>query len=244
MKRKWIVLAAVLMLAGCSQGHMPQEPALPTSPTPAPAPTPAPQPEPQPEPAATARYRITFDATWTAATHPVDAPPNPHFSPPIGASHTANVTFWREGALATEGIRRMAELGATSTLSDEIRVAIAAGSAEQVFVGEGFSSPKAIATEFTISRDFPLLTWVTMVAPSPDWFTGVSSLRLIENGAWIDERVLPALPWDAGTDSGLSFVSPDRETIPRQPITRIVTPPLGANGQVTPLGTIRVTKIG
>ena len=138
----------------------------------------------------------------------------------------------------------MAELGATSTLADEIRAAIAAGTAEQVFIGEGFSSPKAVTLEFTVSRDFPLLTLVTMVAPSPDWFAGVSGLRLIENGAWIEDRIVPASPWDAGTDSGVSFLSPDQETIPRQPITRILTPPLGVSGQSVPLGTFRITRIG
>ena len=181
-----------------------------------------------------------FDATWTSATHPQDAPPNPHFSPPIGATHTSSVTFWQDGVLATEGIRRMAELGATNTLADEMRAAIASGTAEQVFIGDGFSSPKTVTMEFTVSRNFPLLTWVTMVAPSPDWFAGVSGLRLLENGAWIEDRIVPAVAWDAGTDSGVSFVSPDLETIPHQPIRRILTPPLGS----LPLGTVRITRIG
>ena len=57
----------------------------------------------------------------------------------------------------------MAELGTTNTLADEIRAAIAADTAEQVFIGDGFSSPKAITMEFTVGRDFPLLTLVTMV---------------------------------------------------------------------------------
>ena len=91
-----------------------------------------------------------------------------------------------------------------------------------------------------MSRDYPLVTLVTMVAPSPDWFAGVTGLRLIENGAWIEDRVVPAAAWDAGTDSGVSFVSPDLETIPRQPISRILAPPLGS----VPLGTFRITRIG
>ena len=242
MKSYWIWMSTVLLLAGCNSARMPGEPVTPTAP--GSATSPAPAPAPQPEAPLTARYRIVFDATWTSATHPQDAPPNPHFSPPIGTTHAVGVTFWQDGAPATEGIRRMAELGATNTLADEIRVAIAAGTAEQVFIGEGFSSPKTISMEFTVGRDFPLLTLVTMVAPSPDWFAGVSALRLLENGAWIADRIVPAIPWDAGTDSGVSFVSPDRETIPRQPITRILTPPLGVNGPTAPLGTFQITRIG
>ena len=29
-----------------------------------------------------ARYRVTFQATWSAATHPTNFPGNPHFSGP------------------------------------------------------------------------------------------------------------------------------------------------------------------
>lgn len=244
MTRSRIWLLAVLLFAACDRSGRPDEPVTPMAPTPVTAPAPAPPPAPGPQPAATARYRVVFDATWTSATHPQDAPPNPHFSPPIGATHTPGVTFWQDGALASEGIRRMAELGATATLADDVRAAIAAGTAEQVFIGEGFSSPKSIAVEFTVSRDFPLLTLVTMVAPSPDWFAGISGLRLVENGAWIEERIIPAIPWDAGTDSGVSFIAPDSETLPHQPVSRIVAPPLGLNGQTAPLGTFRIIRIG
>jgi hypothetical protein len=83
---------------------------------------------------------------------------------------------------------------------------------------------------------------VTMVAPSPDWFVGVSGFRLLENGAWVTERTVSLVPWDAGTDSGPSFTSPDQETIPRQPVSAISTPPLAVNGQAAPLGTFTFTR--
>jgi hypothetical protein len=192
----------------------------------------------------TARYRVVFDSTWTAITHPQEAPPNPHFSTPIGATHNASVTFWRDGALASEGIRRMAEQGSTSPLDNEIRAAIAAGTAQHLFLGEGFSSPRLISLEFDVSSAHPLVTLVSMVAPSPDWFAGVAGLALFENGAWIETRVIDVYPWDAGTDSGRTFLSPDLETIPRQPISRIATAPFAVSGAVAPLGTLRFTRIG
>jgi Spondin_N len=230
------------LAAGCA--GEPGGPMTPTAPAPVAPPAPAaPQPVPEPEGPSTARYRVVFDSTWTAATHPQDAPDNPHFSPPIGATHNASVAFWRDGALASEGIRLMAESGRTSPLDTEIRAAIAAGTAQNLFIGVGFSSPKTIELEFEVSRDFPLVTLVTMVAPSPDWFAGVSGLPLYENGAWIQERVVQVLPWDAGTDSGASFMSNDLPTVPRQPISRIATAPFAAGGVVTPLGTFRFTKL-
>ena len=55
-------------------------------------------------PAAEITYRVTFDATWTAQTHPQDFPTNAHFSDPVGTVHNSDVVFWKEGDLATTGI--------------------------------------------------------------------------------------------------------------------------------------------
>lgn len=69
-------------------------------------------------------YQVTFDATWSQATHPQDFPPSPHFSGLIGGTHNAAVTFWQEGELATTGIENMAELGSKTALTDEVNAAI------------------------------------------------------------------------------------------------------------------------
>jgi hypothetical protein len=238
-----VMMLMALAAAACSNGG--GTPTTPTPPAPVTAPAaPVPAPPQEPDAPATARYRVVFDSTWTAATHPQDAPDNPHFSPPIGATHNASVAFWRDGALASDGIRLMAEVGRTNPLDDEIRAAIAAGTAQNLFIGVGFSSPKTVSLEFEVSRTHPLVTLVTMVAPSPDWFAGVAGLPLFENGAWVAERVVQVIPWDAGTDSGASFMSNDLPTVPRQPIARISTAPFAAGGVVTPLGTFRFTRIG
>ena len=63
-------------------------------------------------------------------------------------------------------------------------------------------SPDRVTLDFEISRDFSLVTLVSMLAPSPDWFVGMSGLNLIENGDWVAEKVVVLQPWDAGTDSG------------------------------------------
>ena len=47
------------------------------------------------------------------APHPLDFPSSAHFSPLIGATHTAEVGFWREGGAASDGIIDMAERGLT-----------------------------------------------------------------------------------------------------------------------------------
>jgi spondin-1 len=61
-----------------------------------------------------------------------------------------------------------------------------------------------------------------MIYPSPDWFVGVSGLELcLGNGSWIEQKVLNLYPYDAGTDSGPTYISPDQPTIPKEPIRKI-----------------------
>ena len=229
MTSRGIVLAAAAVLAGCNGTG---ESAL----------APAPVPTPNAAPPATARYVVAFDATWHESTHAV--PPNPHFSGLIGGTHRDAVRFWEEGALASEGIKRMAEIGAKSPFDAEVIAAIAAGTAEHLLSGENLrGSPGSTQFELEVSRDYPLVTLVTMVAPSPDWFVGVSALALFENGDWVREKEVSLVPWDAGTDSGVTFLSRDRPTQPRQPIARITTPPLAASGMAAPLGRFTFRRI-
>ncbi len=149
-------------------------------------------PAPPPQSAPPARYTATFDATWSATTHAV--PADPHFSPLIGGTHNSLVTFWREGALASDGIKDMAERGRTSPLDTEVQAAIAAGTAQRILRGDGIPSPGTTTIQFDISAEFPLVTLVTMVAPSPDWFAGVSGLNLLDGTRWLDERTVPLIP--------------------------------------------------
>ena len=244
----WLACLALALasLAGaaCSTAPMPTGPTVPAAEA-APAATPVPIPVPTPVPApATARYHVTFQATWSASSHPLEFPSSAHFSPLIGGTHTAQASFWREGGMATDGIIDMAERGLTTRLSAEINLAIAAGTAEHLVTGSNIgSSPGSATADFEISQTQPFVTLVTMIAPSPDWFVGVSAVALFQNGEWASERRFDLEPWDAGSDGGTTFLSPDLPLTPRLPISRIVTAPLSPSGRITPLGTFTFTRM-
>lgn len=238
---RWAIALLLFTLAACSSSTAPTAP-LPMAPSTPMQPEPGP-PAPAPAPA-TARYQVTFDATWSRTSHPQDPPDDPHFSPLIGATHASTVTFWQAGGLASAGIQRMAETGSTSPLDAEMQAAITAGTAERLLRGPNLSDSPGMATiEFDVSQAFPLVTLVTMVAPSPDWFTGTTALALFENGAWREEVRVEVFAYDAGTDSGVSFMSADQETRPHVPITRITGFPFLVNGQVPPLGTMTFRRM-
>ena len=193
-------------------------------------------------PTETAQYRVTFRATWSASTHPTQFPNDrAHFSGLIGGVHNSDVSFWGPGQIASDGIEVMAERGGTSPLDSEVQAAIDAGTARTIVSGGGIAvSPGNASASFTASLDHPLLTLVSMVAPSPDWFVGVHDYSLMENGDWIQERVVQLFSYDAGTDSGNTFITGDINTNPRAPISLITTGPL-ANG--VPLGTFTITRL-
>ncbi len=45
-----------------------------------------------------------------------------------------------------------------------------------------------------------------MLAPSPDWFIGIDSLDMCNNGTWRESYdVTMSPPWDAGTEDGMQF---------------------------------------
>ncbi len=185
--------------------------------------------------ASEAEYEVTFQATWSAATHPQDFPSNPHFSGLIGGTHNGSVSFWDVGGSASPGIEDMAETGDKSPLDSEVNAAISAGTGFSLISGFAVNpSPGSTVKTFQMRSTHPLVTLVTMIAPSPDWFVGVSGLRLFENGAWKDNVVVDLDPYDSGTDSGSTFTSLNDDTDPQEPITNLSdafpftgTPPLG-----------------
>jgi Raf kinase inhibitor-like YbhB/YbcL family protein len=182
-----------------------------------------------------AMYRVTFNADWTSTSHPIDFPgASAHFTSLVGNTHNSAGQIWDAGAIATNGIEQMAELGATNILNAEINTVINSGGSESRINGADANNVDSVAVEFTVSESHPLFSLVTMIAPSPDWFIGAHDLDLRENGVWKENFTLNLLPYDAGTQDGASFTTPGGNTNPRQPIERIITNPF-PNG--TPLGT-------
>ena len=84
-----------------------------------------------------------------------------------------------------------------------------------------------------------------MIAPSPDWFVGVEDVNLINsNNEWIEETEIFLESYDAGTDSGTTFTSPDMNTVPQDSIKAIIDAPLGNGTNVNPaVAKITITKM-
>ena len=182
-------------------------------------------------PSADATYEVTFTPNWTQDNFPTNFPSNPHFSPLVGTTHNDQATFWETGQLASEGVKSVAETGNTTAITKEFDITKQAGTSE-FFIrkpGGATGGTESVTIQFDINKTHPLLTLVTMVAPSPDWFVGVRNLALFENGVWKEtghpDLSIPLRIYDAGTDSGTTFSSGNQATSPREVIARLASNP-------------------
>ncbi len=182
---------------------------------------------------AEATYQLTFDSPWSSTSHPGAYPGGAHFSPLIGGTHHGGVSYWNEGELASAAIEQMAETGGTTLLRNLVLGDINMGTAADVVTAGGINAPGSRTTSFVVSAQHPLLTLVTMIAPSPDWFLGVSGLDFRTGGRWADSISITLENYDAGTDSGIDFTSANFDTIPQEPISVLGTPLAG----LPPIGT-------
>jgi len=58
------------------------------------------------------------------------------------------------------------------------------------------------------------MSFLTMLGPSPDWTVGMSAEDFCtKECGWVQKVVQDLIPWDAGTDSGVTYeVSENIET--------------------------------
>jgi hypothetical protein len=169
-----------------------------------------------------ADYVVTVTGLWTADRFPLEYPAAgllsaPHFSGVIGASHNGKFDLFREGALPGAGLERLSEEGKHSPLDGEIKAAIAAGTAGALFETGPIKDFNDTATSLVhVTRAFPQVSAVAMIAPSPDWFAGVARVPLLEGDAFVKEKTVDLYAYDAGGDAGVTYAAADQDTRPKQ----------------------------
>jgi len=63
------------------------------------------------------------------------------------------------------------------------------------------------SAKFRVDRKHPKVSLASMFGPSPDWVVGISGLDLCtEDCSWKESLDIDLYPWDAGTDSGISYM--------------------------------------
>ena len=99
-----------------------------------------------------------------------------------------------------------------------------------------------------VDEDRSLVSVITMIFPSPDWFLGISNVDMCDSmtGEWKEEYSRELLPYDSGTDDGTSFESPNVRTMPKKNIFLIGNEDdtnFKSDSTIEPLGTFKFTKV-
>ena len=163
----------------------------------------------------TATYTIKYEVVWSSESHPQTLPANAHVSPIVVVAHKTKNDLFTSGKLATEGIEIMAETGATTILMKEIN---ANSAIQETVIGTVINAPGSNELKIEVDQDHSLLSAVSMLAPSPDWFVAASNLELFKNGQWVDEIQYEMRAYDAGSDSGATFTANNSDSNPAEAI--------------------------
>lgn len=170
-------------------------------------------------------YKIEFISNWSSTTHPTNYPTNSaHWSPLIGTTHKDATSIFQLGAIASDGVEQVAETGGTSLITQEINSLIASGNAFEIINGSGLGSGPGTITinDVNIDVDFPFISLITMIAPSPDWVAQINNLKLTNNnGDWLASISSEVYATDVGTDSGVTYTSANENTSPRENISSL-----------------------
>jgi len=170
----------------------------------------------------TVSYSCNFQNNWSGENHPRNYPSFAHWSPPVMTTHSDGYTMWREGGMATEGVEIVAENGWTGALLDEISGSASTG---MVVVGEVTFNDNTQSQTFDSIRmtpTHPYLSAITMIVPSPDWFTGFHDFNAInaDTQTWYSQFSMTTYPYDAGTEEGDDYSGDNSATDPQEPVMR------------------------
>ncbi|CAI4228287.1 unnamed protein product [Auanema sp. JU1783] len=176
----------------------------------------------------TAKYELEFIGLWSKETHPKDYPTLEHlthFTDMLGASHSSNYSLWKVGIPSTDGMKEIAEWG--NTYKAQIEAKEKASEVRTLMKIKGLWYPEVqgiTKSSFVVNKYHHLVSLATMFGPSPDWCVGLSSVNLcLPDCSWVKERTFELQPFDAGTDSGPTYMSPNSPSEPREKVHWITT---------------------
>lgn len=175
-------------------------------------------------------YDITYNSTWNANDHN-SIPSGDHYSNLVGATHKNENEYLELGQNASTGIKNVAEFGSNSTFMTEVQNS----TNTKEWFNTSFSPNNALGTatilDLEVTEEHHLLTLVSMIAPSPDWFIAINSLDLRNdtNTDWKSSFTIDVFVYDAGTDSGINYNSSNVLTNPFVGISKINGVPFNGN---------------
>jgi hypothetical protein len=161
------------------------------------------------------KYKAQFVGVWNAE-NTVDIPADASFSDLVLVTHNDQYAPWQEDEMASAGFAEYASSGNTNALMDEIEQAISLSQAFDYKDVSGMLGTERTHFSFMANESFPFLTIAARLNPSPDWFTGFASKRLVNSkGEWVKRASMKLMVYTAGVDAGKNFTDSSPLTEPK-----------------------------
>ncbi|XP_023324329.1 uncharacterized protein LOC111698276 [Eurytemora carolleeae] len=170
-------------------------------------------------------YTLKIQTFWDESTFPKQFPlwrPPAQWSKTLGFVHGEGPDLFTLGAGVSAGVKQFVETGDSEILEQEIgnssSTILDTILVPQITQGVG----ESLATVF-VDGSHSQISIVTKIVPSPDWFIGLDSLQLCEDGKFKENISIQAELYDAGTDNGFTFTSPNWPTEPQGVVFKITS---------------------
>jgi len=188
---------------------------------------------------AEATYRVTVIFDWQQPE--LD---DPHWSRLIAVAHTPRYSLFADGQTASSGLGLVATNGRVSVLQAELDEGQRRGRVGARKVVPGLETGRGqFVLELAVSQEHHLASFATMLAPSPDWFSGAAGVDLRDAEGWVDVVTRPLWVWDAGVDNGVAFVSANAPTQPRESVRLLVHDAFLTPTGMAPIGHVRFERL-
>jgi len=191
-----------------------------------------------------ARYSVTITGKWASPAFGV--PAGAHYTTFAGQVHNGSSPLYKEGSLASPGMESLAEIGNITPLLGEINGNIAGGKASSLLIFVAPDVTGTVSSSIYCNSNYSSLSFASMLAPTPDWFIGVSNLNLYHDFKWIADTTVQLYAYDAGTEDGDIFSSNNAATSPQQTISKLDVSQAkvlaNGNSSLGPIATVRFTK--
>ncbi len=189
-------------------------------------------------------YKVTYTGKWRMPTFVV--PANVHFTPIVGMVHNKDAYLFKVNQLASLGVENVAEAGNSIALSAEMDSIIAEKKAIHANFIYPFNYDGSMSANLYVNSNFSYYSFISMIAPSPDWFVGLSQFNLWQNNKWIADTTINIPVYDAGTENGDIFGYDSPATIPQQTVQILqaqnATVLANGNSTLAPMVSVRFVK--
>ncbi|KAL1122706.1 hypothetical protein AAG570_003033, partial [Ranatra chinensis] len=135
-----------------------------------------------------------------------------------GQSHDSSSWLFRVGSAVSQEVKLFAESGCWEGWSPRWGSILDQFTAPPVTTGQGRTE-----AQFFLDGNHSLVSLMSRIIPSPDWFVGLDSFQLCVDGNWLDTITIEVDPMDAGTDNGFTFTAPKWVTDPQGVAYRITS---------------------